>query len=606
MPTYHHWTVHLPIDTRTPAVFAEKLEHRIARFKTKFTDELSQYRQKAQDGLIDTLWNKFLKESKLLDKEMTTTRSVLAHFGKSKSRSKRSLLPFVGDALETLFGTVTSKDLDEVLSRVNDLSDAQGGILSVVDNAVTLINQTVVDVTNNRQTLNRLINATYGLTNTMRYLRGTIIDEYTVSTLNVRLDSVFIDLSAAVRDFREEILGLETIIGLAENGILSRALLPPNQFTTVLHDIQKILPRELTLPFNPTEISKYYANVHSKVVRNDTNISVILTVPLLYVKDRFTVYQVFNVPVPKIGSDQTLMANYEIPEIEFIALSDDSLKYVLVDDRDLHVYLRRRLPFCPLRQPILNVQTSTECITALLTNQTDKIPVNCDKTVRVQTTDPTAQYLGNGHWLVISTVPIDLDIRCKNGLREKHSMRVSTVPPLFIVKLDLGCGAFSEYFQLPVFFQKDSFLEPYQIHYLNLTLHTADVWAHIHADLKLHNLTIESSLKMLPPSQSKSVSVSLLKAHIKSLQKRAHWHYTVTVPSVTTIAFILIFMAIALYIWKRRCSNQSPSIPSAPAPNPPSPGSLHVDTTDRHQDRLDLTRPEPQQDSPWLTKSPRT
>ena len=82
---------------------------------------------------------------------MRVTLSVLQHFPDPKNRFKRALLPFVGDALSSLFGTATSKDLDEILSRVNDLSDAQTDILSVMDDSVTLINQTVVDVNNNQR-----------------------------------------------------------------------------------------------------------------------------------------------------------------------------------------------------------------------------------------------------------------------------------------------------------------------------------------------------------------------------------------------------------------------------------------------------------------------
>jgi len=523
-------------------------------FQTKFTYEMTQHRQKKRTDLTDALWNKFAKESELLDKEMKTTLSVLRHFETPKSRSKRALLPFVGDALSSLFGTATSNDLDAVLSRVNDLSDSQNAILSVVDNTVTLINQTVVDVNDNRRALNRVINVTDSLTTRMSYLQNTLIDDYLASTLIAKIDAIFFDLTTTVRDFREEIMNLETTLSLAENGIISRALMPPSQFITVLKDIQTNLPRDLALPFNPKKVHKFYANIHSEVIRNHTGISVILTIPLLSMKNQFTVYQIFNVPVPKVGSTHSLIANYEIPEAKFVALSDDSLKFVLIDDHDMQVYLRRQLPFCPLRQAILNVQTSNQCIPALLTNQTDKIRVNCEKTIRIQTTDPTAQYLGNGNWLVISADPIDLDIRCKDGIHVKPSHHVTTASPLSIVKLDLGCGGFSEYFEIPIHFQKDSSLDPYQIHYLNLTLNDTDVWKNIHSDLNLNNLSLEASLKMLPPSQSKMVSISLLKAHIKSLQSQTNWHYRVVVPSVTVSTFTVAAALLALYVFKRRCS----------------------------------------------------
>ena len=540
------------------------------------------------------------------------TLSALRHFGNPRSRSKRALLPFVGDALSSLFGTVTSKELGEVLSRVNALSDSQNDILNVVDNTVTLINQTVVDVNDNRRTLNRLVNITDSLTDNLKYYEGIVIDEYIASTLSAKMDSIFLDLVSTVKDLRDEILNIETILSLAENGILSRALLPPVRLATVLQDIQTILPRDLALPFSSEQVSKYYANLHSQVIRNHANISVILTIPLLSVQDHFTVYQVFNVPVPNVGSTQPLTANYEIPETKFVALSDDALKFVLIDDHDMHVYLRHRLPFCPLRQPILNVQTSKMCIPALLTNRTDKVAVNCEKTIRMQTTDPTAQYLGNGHWLVVSADPIDLDIQCKDGVRMRSSRRVTVASPLFIVKLDPGCGGFNEYFQLPIHFRNDSFLEPHQIHYLNLTLQSTDVWKSIHDDLKLTNLTFEASLSTLPLSQSKTVSLSLLKSHIKSLQEKTRWHFTVVVPSVTVTTFIVAVVLFVVFVFRRRCSG-NPSVLSENNPTLPLPGSLEShdsadQTSTRHPtrqtatatpDRADISK---RHEPPFLTR----
>ena len=47
-----------------------------------------------------------------------------------------------------------------------------------------------------------------------------------------------------------------------------------------------------------------------------------------------------------------------------------------------------------------------------------------------------------------------------------------------------------------------------------------DAWRHIQYDLGLNNMTLATSLEMLPPSQSRPVTVSLLKAHINGIQSR--------------------------------------------------------------------------------------
>ena len=607
VPSYNHWTIHLPIDTRTPATFAQKLDYRIGLFKTKFANAITNHRQDTRQDIPDALWTKFLTEYELLDKEMSVTLSVLQHFQDPKTRSKRALLPFVGDALSSLFGTATSRDIDEILSRVNDLSDAQTGILSVMDDSVTLINQTVVDVNDNRRTLNRLVNVTNELTDHMTFLKDKLIDQYTASVINTKMDTAFLDLATAVKNFRDDVLNLETILSLAENGIISRSLLPPSQFQNVLSDIQKSLPQGLALPFDPTKIHDYYTNIHSKVTRGHSGIHVLLTIPLLSVTDHFTVYQIFNVPVPKKEQNQLLLANYEIPETKFAALSDDLLKFVEINDHDMNVYLRRQLPFCPLRQPILNAQTSTLCIPALLTNQTDKVSRNCEKTIRVQKTDPTARYLGNGNWLIISADSTDIDIHCKNGTRVRPSATLTTVSPLTLVTLDLGCSAFSQYFQLPVHFGKDSFLTSYQLTYFNLTLHTTDVWRHIHSDLSLNNMTLGTSLKMLPPSHSRTVTVSLLKAHIEKIQSRAKWHYRTVVPGVSTTVCVLVALGITYCIYRYRWCSRQPAVLTHCLPTLPKNGSETMDNSPTCQDETSSsTRPDPTSEPTQLSRPTKT
>ena len=180
----------------------------------------------------------------------------------------------------------------------------------------------------------------------------------------------------------------------------------------------------------------------------------IVNIPLLSVSDQYSVFHIFNIPVPKTFDKQNFVANYEIENAKFVALSEDSLKFMFINDNDFHLYLRRRLPFCPLRRPIMNVLTSTMCIPALLTNRTDNINLYCEKVIRVnQTTDPTADYLGNGHWIAISTDLVQLEFRCKNDAVVNSTRVVKTVLPLSLVKLDLGCTAYSTHFQLPTHFQ---------------------------------------------------------------------------------------------------------------------------------------------------------
>ena len=80
-------------------------------------------------------------------------------------------------------------------------------------------------------------------------------------------------------------------------------------------------------------------------MRTARGISVLISIPLLLIQEQYNIFQIFNVPVPKTAENRNYVANYEIESAKFVALSEDSLKFMFIDDDDFHLYLRRRLPF---------------------------------------------------------------------------------------------------------------------------------------------------------------------------------------------------------------------------------------------------------------------
>ena len=621
--SFTHWTLHFPIETRTSWTFAQKLEHRIQVFKRNFTTQFAKHRQELRNDPTNGIWKKFMHDSAMLDNEMNVTLAALQHLqtpeNPAPARTKRALLPFVGDALSSLFGTATSTELHDVLSRVNDLSESQNDFLNVIDNTVTMVNQTIVDVSVNRQTINRLTDMTKRLTERLIHLKDDVLNRYFSAKLESDLDTVFTDLVTTVRDFRKSILDLETILSLTENSILPRSLLPPSRFVKILEDIQKALPRDLALPFFPSDTDKYYSTSHTQTMRTNGEISVLVTIPLLSVQDHFKVFQIFNIPVPKTAENQNFVANYEIEPAKFIALSEDSLKFMFIDDDDFHVYLRQRLPFCPIRRPIMNALTSTMCVPALLTNQTDKITKFCDKVISVnQSVDPTAEYLGNGNWIVVSVDPLDLEIRCKTGASVNSTRSVKTVSPLSLVALDFGCAAFSHHFQLPTHFRTDSYLEPYQVQHMKQTMKTNNVWSHVSSNLDDADMTFNQVLETLPPMHTNAIKLSALKRHIRILKSQTRHHFkTVTIPAVSVTTLAVLVALVLIMVKYVRCTSTTffrvPSKKPSRLSNP-APTGLTVDTS-RHTadltcqdvsndptDANNSATPNPSTSLSWLTK----
>ena len=73
------------------------------------------------------------------------------------TNKKRSLIPIVGKGLSCLFGTVTESDLHTICSNVSRLAKSQEEIAHVVDENISVINITRVEMSENRHTLNKII-----------------------------------------------------------------------------------------------------------------------------------------------------------------------------------------------------------------------------------------------------------------------------------------------------------------------------------------------------------------------------------------------------------------------------------------------------------------
>ena len=118
--------------------------------------------------------------------------------GKSQwnTHHKRSLLPFLGDALGWLTGTATTKDVNSIKTRVNKLV-TQSSQQDTLVHIVSIINVTQYVVQANRQSINILMNKVdetshdiNNLYNLMTYLATSI----SFHQLILHIRSVFANL----------------------------------------------------------------------------------------------------------------------------------------------------------------------------------------------------------------------------------------------------------------------------------------------------------------------------------------------------------------------------------------------------------------------------
>ena len=77
-----------------------------------------------------------------------------------RKRPKRAIIPLVGKALSFLFGTVSSSDLNTLKKGIKQLATSQTDILHMVQDNMSILNITRVEINANRHVINDIVKAT--------------------------------------------------------------------------------------------------------------------------------------------------------------------------------------------------------------------------------------------------------------------------------------------------------------------------------------------------------------------------------------------------------------------------------------------------------------
>ena len=80
--------------------------------------------------------------------------------GHDPTRTKRSLLPFVGNVMSSLFGTATYSQLRDPKQHFQQMRHIQSKVIHVVKESVSILNTTHHDVVTNRKLIHKLQNVT--------------------------------------------------------------------------------------------------------------------------------------------------------------------------------------------------------------------------------------------------------------------------------------------------------------------------------------------------------------------------------------------------------------------------------------------------------------
>ena len=162
------------------------------------------------------------------------------------TKMKRSLIAVLGKGLSYLFGTATESDLNTICSSVSRLKKSQEEIAHVVDENILEINITRVEMSENRQAVNKFIGSLTNLDvkfgNITQALVNGVFQVGQFVQLNLQLDSIIKAIRRTVWQVYSYVQNIQLQLNMLSMGHLSPSVITQKSLKGLLLEIENHLP----------------------------------------------------------------------------------------------------------------------------------------------------------------------------------------------------------------------------------------------------------------------------------------------------------------------------------------------------------------------------
>ena len=390
-------------------------------------------------------------------------------------RQKRSLIPIIGKALSFLFGTLSEDDISAIRGNIRVIAENQKTINHVLKESLTVIEANQAQIFNNSQAINNILAALDELSDFHR-LTADFLKLRNHLQIYTELDSAIGEVKGLLDMARDQLQQFRLTLSVLSLGHLAPSVITPSNFRKLLLEIQNKLEPELIFPFDPkVDIWNFYKTLTCTTLLEGGKLVVVIAVPLLDTVGNYELYRVHNFAVPRdIGNGTQLLASFQL-EAQALAIDKKRTQFALLSTEEIQTCSSQFQGFCSFRSPVYSIMGNSICLIHLFLESVTEINKYCLTMVQPSHISPRAQYLLNGHWVIVSNTSLTFKVICKGT---DTSGIIKTKVPLDTISLGIGCSAFSGQITLLPYYHKESkynltnslemFLKKFRINTLSL------------------------------------------------------------------------------------------------------------------------------------------
>jgi hypothetical protein len=453
-------------------------------------------------------------------------------------RVKRSVLPFIGQGLSWLFGVATEDDLEAIRNNIRVLADNQEQVNHVIEESLSAINITRVELKENRQAINNMASIIRSMGGSIIDLSADLRELSNAFQMHVRLSLMILEVQDTLERGLHYLERLKLKMNHMALGHLAPSVVSPEMLRSVLRKVEREIPETLSLPHDPNNIWNYYQTTVGVTVIHESTLITISTIPLVSQDDKYTLYRVHNVPMPKGG----LVASYVLEGVG-LAVNLKGTQYMLLSAEEL---IRCNAQSCALRAPRCSMARSKLCLVALFRNEQPKIRNNC-KSIVGGGQLPFARNIRNGLWIVVTPDRITFSVICSQS-----RTTIAVDPPVGYVNLNMTCYAVADDITLPAYFRGES---RHELRNVNMSLLPLRDMSKFQVWGSLGNVTFSvKDLEGLPElKETTSIPLGHLTRELKRMGRitlpdpKDHWVTTWVICGILLVVVILGLVGLVLY-----------------------------------------------------------
>ena len=359
---------------------------------------------------------------------------------------RRSLLPFLGDALSWLTGTATTKDINSIKIWINQLIATQSSQQETLVHIISVLNVTRYTTQVNRHSINTLMDVARATThdiNNLYNLTTPLTTSINFQQLVLHIRSVFANL----HDFLNYIWTVSAhtmdYIDAATSGTVSPHILPVMDLWKMLSHIADALPPTLHLPVSPDDTLHFYRYLCTHILIENKQFLLLIDMSIQDRSQQITIHEILTLSIPH----GNYSAHYDI-NTKYLDITKDATMVVELSTNQFWVCQEANGQFCSITTPFQPLANPPPCIAALYAKSTADITSKCSLQIWKTSGINLPTHIAPGVWIL--TTPLAAPANTMTLIcPEKAIETIIIQKPVHILKLPMACSATSSNFNLP-------------------------------------------------------------------------------------------------------------------------------------------------------------